>query len=344
MRPAPLAAGSALEMPDTARKIGHMRATRWLSWVLGTAMLGTVIVAALHVSEEQAFVSLAERAQPWWLGGAAVLQAGTYVAQGWIWRLVGAAADYRLSRTTALELAFAKLFTDQALPSAGLSSSIFIAQALERRQLPSAAVNASVLINIASYHLAYVAALLVGLVLLQRRGDANALVILTAALFLLFSLGLSVLVLVLSGHRRARPAGWLRKIPGLSTMLDFMAGADVRLVRSPRVLAQAVGLQGAIVLLDAATVWTLIRALGVTASVSGVFVSFMIASLFRTMGIVPGGLGTFEATSVLMLRMVGINVAVALSATLLFRGLSFWLPMLPGYWCSRRALSVPRAA
>jgi P-type Mg2+ transporter len=35
---------------------------------------------------------------------------------------------------------------------------------------------------------------------------------------------------------------------------------------------------------------------------------------------------------VLMLRMVGIDVAVALSATLLFRGLSFWLPMLPGYW------------
>lgn len=50
---------------------------------------------------------------------------------------------------------------------------------------------------------------------------------------------------------------------------------------------------------------------------------------------------TFEATSVLMLRMVGIDVAVALSATLLFRGLSFWLPMLPGYWCSRRVLAAP---
>ena len=49
----------------------------------------------------------------------------------------------------------------------------------------------------------------------------------------------------------------------------------------------------------------------------------------------------FEATSVLMLRMVGIDVAVALSATLLFRGLRFWLPMFPGYWCSRRVLAAP---
>jgi len=49
----------------------------------------------------------------------------------------------------------------------------------------------------------------------------------------------------------------------------------------------------------------------------------------------------FEATSVLMPRMVGIDVAVALSATLLFRGLSFWLPMLPGYWCTHRLLITP---
>jgi uncharacterized membrane protein YbhN (UPF0104 family) len=321
--------------------VGRSHGTPWLSWLLGTAVLSAVVAAALHLSEGQAFVQLAERAQPWWIGAAAVMQVGTYMAQGWIWRLVGAAADYRLSWRAALELAFAKLFTDQALPSAGLSSSILVAKALERRQLRSGAVKASVLVNIASYHMAYVVALLGALVMLQRRGDANALVMVTAVLFLLFSLGLSVAVRVLSGHRYGRPTGILQKIPGLSTIWDFMSAADVRLVRSPQLLSRAVGLQGAIVLLDAATFWVLIRALGVTAPAGGVFISFMIASLFRTMGIVPGGLGTFEATSVLMLRMIGIDVAVALSATLLFRGLSFWLPMLPGYWCSHRLLIAP---
>jgi Mg2+-importing ATPase len=132
----------------------------------------------------------------------------------------------------------------------------------------------------------------------------------------------------------------LDRFPLLRRMVAFVAGADARLVRSPRVLAEAIGLQGGIMLLDAATVWTLIRALGVTASAPGVFASFMVASLFRAMGIVPGGLGTFEATSVLTLRMLGVDLAVALSATLLFRGLSFWLPMLPGYWFSRRALAA----
>jgi len=82
--------------------------------------------------------------------------------------------------------------------------------------------------------------------------------------------------------------------------------------------------------------WVLILALGNHAPIKGVYASFMISSLLRTMGIVPGGLGTFEATSVLTLRMVGVAIPVALSATMLFRGLTFWLPMLPGLWLSKK--------
>lgn len=314
-----------------------------LSWLLGAALLAAVVAAALHFSEERAFVRLAERAEPWWLVVAALLQAGTYLAQAGIWRRVGDAAGYHLSRAAAFELSLAKLFVDQALPSAGLSSSILIAKALERRQLPPAAVKASVLINIASYHLAYVVALAGALAIVAWRGQTNWVVVVTAALFLPFSLGLSAAVLALSGHPHEGLARKLQGFKALRTMFDFIAGADARLVRSPRVLAEANGLQGAIVLLDAATVWTLVRALGVTVAVTSVFASFLIANLFRTMGIVPGGLGTFEATSVLTLRMVGVDIPVALSATLLFRGLSFWLPMLPGYWCFRRAVA-PRGS
>jgi Mg2+-importing ATPase len=315
---------------------------RWVSWLLGAAMLAAVVAAALRFSEERAFVGLLERADPWWLIVAVLLQAGTYLAQGAIWRLVGDTAGAHLSRKAAFELSLAKLFADQALPSAGLSSSILIARALEQRHVPPPAVKASVLINIASYHLAYVVALAGAVVIVAWHEQTNALVVVTAALFLLFSLGLSAAVLALSGHRHERLADKLRTFPVVRKALDFLAGADPRLVRSPRMLTETIALQLGIVLLDAATVWALIAALSVTASVTGVFASFMIASLFRTMGIMPGGLGTFEATSVVMLRRVGVDLAVALAATLLFRGLSFWLPMLPGYWCSRRAIA-PRA-
>jgi hypothetical protein len=82
-----------------------------------------------------------------------------------------------------------------------------------------------------------------------------------------------------------------------------------------------------------------LRSLGAPLSVAPVFVSFMISSLFRTVSVIPGSLGTFEASAVFTLKLVGVPVAAGLSATLLFRGLSLWLPTIPGWWCSRRVLA-----
>ena len=316
--------------------------TSWLSWFLGGALFVAVVAAGLQFSEQQAFVEIAERAQPWWLGVAVLLQAATYVAQGGIWRRVVGRGDHQLGRRTAFELSLAKLFADQALPSAGLSSGVLIAKALELRDLPPPAVKAAVLINIASYHLAYAAALSFAFAFVAVSGGSNPLIIITSVAFLLFSAGLSTTVLALAGRPHERLARVLHGFR-LPAAIDFLAQADGRLVRSPRLLVQTIALQGAIILFDAATLWSLILALGSRIPFIAVFASFMVASLFRTMGIVPGGLGTFEATSLIMLRTVGVDVAVALSATLLFRGLSFWLPMLPGYWFSRRALAPVRS-
>jgi hypothetical protein len=45
---------------------------------------------------------------------------------------------------------------------------------------------------------------------------------------------------------------------------------------------------------------------------------------------VPLGLGSFEAGSAGMLSLLGVPLPVALAATLLLRGFTLWLPLLPG--------------
>lgn len=68
-------------------------------------------------------------------------------------------------------------------------------------------------------------------------------------------------------------------------------------------------------------------------------------SLLRTLGVSPGGLGTFEAASVVTLGLAGVPVATALAATLLFRGVSFWIPLVPGLVLARLELrSRPSAS
>jgi len=135
-------AGIGLDMPRQSSSYG-----RWLSWLLGAGLLIAVIAAVLHGAEERAFARVAQEAEPWWLGAAVALQIGTYIAQGGIWRIVARAASCDVSRRTAVALSLAKVFADQAFPSAGLSSSLLIAKALDQRSMPSAAVKASVLIE-----------------------------------------------------------------------------------------------------------------------------------------------------------------------------------------------------
>jgi Mg2+-importing ATPase len=312
---------------------------RWLAWVIGSALLLAVVVAASRLAEEREFVRIVEQAEPLWLVVAVLLQAGTYLAQAEALRAVPMSSRIVLPRGWLYQLSLAKLFVDQALPSAGLSSTLVIVKALEARGVPRPAAAACAMINIASYHAAYIVTLIAALVITSVLHEASVVLVSVSVLFIAFALGMTVGVIVLAG-RRAKPGGLVTRLPGIRSAIEFLERSDAVLVRNRRLLTVATAWQIAIFLLDAATIWVCIRALGAMAAPDAVFASFMISSLVRTMGIVPGGLGTYEAASVLTLRFVGVSLSVALSATLVFRGLSFWVPMLPGLWASRRITRI----
>jgi glycosyltransferase 2 family protein len=129
---------------------------------------------------------------------------------------------------------------------------------------------------------------------------------------------------------------WLRRVPKLSQFLEVLSEAPGDLVRNPAVLWTATTCQFVVILLDAATLWIMLLAVGQHASFWTALPSFFLASMVAMIGPIPLGLGTFEATCVTVLHLLGIPVAPALTATLLFRGFTMWLPMLPGMWLARR--------
>lgn len=314
----------------------------WLSGLIGVAFLAVVIAIALHASEAEAFARLLEQAQPAWLAVAAALQAATYLAQGEIWRSVTRAAGMPLSVGLAYRLSVVKLLVDQALPSFGLSGAVVVAGALQRRGIGEDVTTAGMVVNASAYLMAYIAALGVGLAVLAAEGRASAPVLIAGGLFVLAAAGVSTAALRLSGTQAHRLKGRAHVPVWLNRMLYLLARAKPALVRNPRLIGSAAMLQLAIVALDALTLWALIRSLGVSAPPGAVFTSFMISTVLRTVSIVPAGLGAFEAASIFTLHGAGIEVPVALAATLLFRGFSFWLPMLPGVWLARRLLRQPR--
>ena len=313
---------------------------QWLSWLLGVAVLAAVVAAATHFSDERELLRLLEQAEPVWLLAALGLQAATYLAQATTWLIVLRRAGERVPFAYACALSLQKLFVDQALPSMGLSGTAAVVKALEGRGVRPAAVTAAVAVDVSCYFAAYVLCLAAALVLLLAGGHATVLVVAATLLLLTVGASLAAVILTLSGRPVGPLARRLLRVPGVRHLVERLRDADSHLARDPRLLLRATLLQLSIFVLDAATLWVLIRAMGVHAGPGPVFSSFMLASLLRTVGFMPGGLGTFEATSVAALSLTGIPVAVALSATLIFRGMSFWLPMLPGLVISRRLVTT----
>ena len=311
-------------------------AKHWFVWAIGLALFAGVVGLALHFSEAADFVRFARQAHPLWLLTAGAWQVATYGAQAAIWRLVARAAGSRLSFADAWRVSLAKQFVDQALPSAGVSGTVFTAGALDARGLSRKAAWTAVAVNLISYNIVYVAGLACALGLGRLHGRGSALLIGVSILFTLLSAGLTALMFFLPGRASHPLSRRLARVPMIPGLVKRLESADRQLVRDPRLMSAAVLWQMAIVALDTLTLVALIESLGERVEFAGAFVSFMIASLVRSMGLVPGGLGTFEAASVVTLRMTGARLSVALAATVIFRGLTFWLPMVPGLWYARR--------
>jgi uncharacterized protein (TIRG00374 family) len=319
---------------------------RWQQgrWWFGLALLAAVILVAARWTEEREFALLLRRAAPEWLLLAALLQAATYLAQAAVWKVVLVRARAHTPLRDLYTLSVAKLFVDQAVPSAGISGSLLIVRGLKRRGVERGPVMASVVVETMTNYTSLILALLLGLGTATWLGEAQAAVWSISAAFIALAMVLIAFFVRLSRGGPGRMPRGISRIPGVRTLVQALSEAPPALAHSPRVLAEATGFNFAIIVLDAATLWALLRALGVDSALGEVFTSLTLSTVARTLSIVPAGLGIFEAASIATLKLMGVPLAAALSATILFRGFSFFLPLIPGLLLSRGELSVQSEA
>jgi uncharacterized membrane protein YbhN (UPF0104 family) len=190
-----------------------------------------------------------------------------------------------------------------------------------------------------SYYGAYLAAVFAAIAVLAIQYTVNVAIIAAAALFSLIAVGIPAFVLLIVRHAGTTLDRYVARIPGARSLLATIADAPSDLLRDPTLVGGTMLLQLAVFLVDAATLAVVLAAIGGDGTrLPGVFASFMIASVAATVGPTPLGLGTFESVCVATLALVGVRLEAALAATLLLRGLTLWLPMLPGLWIARREL------
>jgi len=310
----------------------------WLSWLLGAAVFGVVVIVVLRFSDAQEFLRLLQRIEPGWLLAAALAQAATYYCETQVWRGVSVAAGTAIAFRTAYQLSVAKLFVDQAVPTGGLSGTLVYVEGLRRAGIERRVAFSGVVVDAFSYYCAYAICVAVALVVAASQDSLNGPLAAIATVFAMLSTAFALAVLMQFGLQRGPLRSALERLRPIGRALKILQEIDPKLAHNPRVLLRACLWQIGIQLLDALSLWLLLLALGAWVDLHSVFTSYMFSALFRTLSFSPGGLGTFEAAAVMILRSSGVPIETAFAATVLFRGLNFWLPMLPGMWCARRVM------
>jgi len=313
-------------------------AANWRSWLLAVLLIAGVIVAVLHWGDVKKFAALVGDAKPLWLVAAAAAQVLTYVALAIEWALVLRVAKCRRPFGKLLGLTVSKHFADQMVPTAGMSGNLVLVDRLKEIGGSRPVALAVLIMTIIAYYASYGVASLIALALLWIHGQISWVILgLVAA-----SLGLSAAVpaLALWLQRKGAKAipPWLRRIRTVCELFEMIKEAPTGLVRNMRLIAELTALNGAVFALDGATMQLCLLALGVHVPFGVAFGAFIMASIVVTLGPIPMGLGSFEAVCIGMLRAMGVPFEAAFSATLLFRGYTLWVPLIPGMFAARRQL------
>jgi uncharacterized membrane protein YbhN (UPF0104 family) len=312
------------------------------AWLIALVIFGAVVALFLHISELEKLSQLIRHIRPIYLLVALGLQTLTYFCAAAVWYVALKRRARGVTIAALAPLALAMLFVNQAFPTAGISGSIVVVQALRKRRVATNVAMAALVIGLITTYFAYLLAVLTSLALLLAYYEVSRWLITLTGIFALAAVGIPAAVVWYRESFAPRMQTRLRRVPGVGSLLDAIGSIPTKLLHDPGVLGRAVAFQLMEIVLDAATLYVLLIAISTAAAPTGAFVSFVMAFAVAQLVPVPLGLGTFEASLVGMLRLVGIPLEPAFTATLLLRGFTMWLPMVPGLWFARRELRPRR--
>ena len=289
---------------------------RTLVTLVATILAGYLLIVQLGRVN---FATLLSKANPLWILVALGLSVLTYVAAA---LSLSGFVPGRLNfiRTMLAQLAgsFVTLVTPAAVGGAALN-----VRYLQRNKVPPAVAAASVgVVQV----VAFVLHLLLLVIFVAITGArSHSLRPPTWAYFVIA--GLVVAALGVAAVPRGRRLLRARLAPALGQVLPRL----LEVLQQPRKLAEGIG--GALMLtacyilcLDAC-----VRALGGSLSLTSAAVVYLTGSALGSVVPTPGGLGAVEAALAAGLTATGMAAATAVSAVLLFRLLTFWLPVPLGW-------------
>ncbi|WP_052441185.1 lysylphosphatidylglycerol synthase transmembrane domain-containing protein [Streptacidiphilus anmyonensis] len=334
----PETAGPGAPDPDPAR-----RAWRRYAWWLSAAAVAVAggLFALTHRRELDAALRLLHRVDLDRLAVAGALEAVSVVALAALerWLLRAAGSPVRLGVMTAVTAGANAM--SGALPGGGVLSLGWTVRQLQRRAVAFATAAAALAAAGAVSIVVLVLLLTVGALIADPAGPAPQLregVLLGVASAAALVLLLAALSLW-PGLRAAGGRAWRRLGTGRPGVARFQAsvegiGSELRrLGPDPRGWGEPLLLSALNWGCDAGCLLCCLWALRLPVPWRGFLLAYTLTQLLSSLRVTPGSLGITEASLAALLVLYGLPAEQAIAATLLYRGLSFWVLQPIGWSC-----------
>jgi uncharacterized protein (TIRG00374 family) len=322
-------------------------------WLVYFVFFVVVFVLALkHFSGIEKDFLLFQNVQPSWLVVAIMAQAATYIFTAFIYRFL--LQVFQLANLPGIgslvKASIVSLFFNQTVPSAGISGNAFFFRYISSFKVPARDTFSLILAELLTYYAAIETLILILLLTALFVTHSPHVIVTTLVMGLLAYLFFSVII-ALAGRKNFfnRIYNRLKKCKLLVKLLarryknmqrPQFAGQDMqlaKLIKSQKGLFLYVYfLQFTKAAPDAFTVFALFHGLGVPVSFYTVLLCVVCTQIVSLLPFLPGSLVLYESSMVFFFTLLHLPFGSAVVVTLLYRFLSFWLPMPLGLFFYRK--------
>lgn len=124
-------------------------------------------------------------------------------------------------------------------------------------------------------------------------------------------------------------------------LIDFLGhlfGVLLEMTKHPKRMALSVLMSMGITASYATVLWASTKSVGIDLSLIDLFIAFIAGNTALTVSPTPGGIGAVEVAITAVIVSANVEPSIALASVVIFRLVSYWLPIIPGYISFRYAL------
>lgn len=300
-----------------------------------------------YFAEIKGDINLFIRVHPAWLALAIAAQSGTYLFNSIICRglLRTFAPRSHIAIKELFQASIVALFINQTIPSIKLSGNIYFFNFLKKRGVAEESAFSLLLLELLTFYTAVVCIILILLfICLFLKGIPLYFTFIFLGgivAFVFFALLMGLLgrgKTVRSLLKKLSRIRFLKKSINKFDTIPFDGIKNPWRVykEHPPVVIMAIIFHSCVFLADSLTVFALFHGLGVMVSFLSVLVGIVLTKIISLLPFTPGALILYEGSMTFFYVHFGVPVAVAAVVTLLFRFLSFWLPIPVGFFLYRK--------